>query len=312
MRTEPVLVLLIEDNPGDIRLIRESLAEAGAGRFELHNVERLESALKLLGEENFDVILLDLSLPDSSGMDTVKRMDMANLHTPIIVLTAVEDDTLALEAVQYGVQDYLIKGQVNSQVLVRAMHYAIERYRTEQRLQYMATHDELTNMPNRVLFRDRLIQAIERARRNSNGKGDIWETAVMLLDLDEFKSINDTLGHAQGDILLQAVANRLQQSVRKSDTVARMGGDEFTLIFENLTGQDDTEILASKILAVFARPFEVAGHELKITASIGVSLYPFDANDAETLLRHADIAMYQAKKERNTYKVFYNSGDAYG
>jgi len=123
--------------------------------------------------------------------------------------------------------------------------------------------------------------------------------AAMLLDLDNFKSVNDTLGHAQGDLLLYAVANRLQKSIRKSDTLARMGGDEFSVIFENGLGQEDVEIIARKIQTVFSQPFPLANQILDITASIGISLFPFDGEEAESLLKYADIAMYIAKRARN-------------
>jgi diguanylate cyclase (GGDEF)-like protein len=123
--------------------------------------------------------------------------------------------------------------------------------------------------------------------------------AVVLLDLYNFKSVNDSLGHAQGDLLLQAVTDRLQRSIRKADTLARMGGDEFTLIFENVTGMENAEILARKIQAVFSQPFHLGEHTLKITTSIGISLYPSDGEEAESLLKVADIAMYIAKRTRN-------------
>jgi diguanylate cyclase (GGDEF)-like protein len=126
----------------------------------------------------------------------------------------------------------------------------------------------------------------------------------MLLDIDNFKSANDTYGHLQGDILLQVVTEKLRNCVRESDTVARMGGDEFTLIFENVSGADDAEGLARKVLAAFDQPFQFGGHELKVTASLGVSLFPRDGQDAEALLTHADIALYRAKRYRNTFRFY--------
>jgi diguanylate cyclase (GGDEF)-like protein len=292
-------VLLVEDNPGDARLMVELLNEAEAGEIELHQVVRISAALKLLSERKFDLVLLDLSLPDGNGLDTVLRMCAAIPHMPVIVLTGLEDDAFALAAVQAGAQDYLVKGQVNGSGIARAIRYAIERKRLEERLLFMATHDALTGLPNRRLFQDRMTQAIERARRNAKGKQEKWEMAVILLDGDDFKSVNDTLGHAQGDLLLQAVADRLQSSIRRSDSLARMGGDEFTLIFENMTGREDAEVLAKKIQAVFSQPFQLGDRPIRFTASIGVSLYPCDGEDAESLLKHADIAMYYAKRDRN-------------
>jgi diguanylate cyclase (GGDEF)-like protein len=300
----PKRILLVEDNPADARLMVELLANNGSNEIEFHLVDRISVALTRQKEQIFDIILLDLTLPDSSGLDTVERMCAASLQVPVIVLTGLEDDALALAAVHTGAQDYLIKGQVDGPAMSRSIRYAIERKRLEENLLYLATHDSLTNLPNRRLFQDRMALAIERARRNRKDKKENWKLAVMMLDLDNFKTINDTLGHSQGDHLLQVVAGRLQSSIRKSDTLARMGGDEFPMIFENITGREEVENLARKIHSVFSQPFHLGDHILEITVSIGISLYPSDGDDTETLLRQADIAMYQAKEVRNTYRFF--------
>ncbi len=260
MDPEHKRILLVEDNSADARLMVELLTDAGAGEGELQHVDRISAALNRLSEQKIDVILLDLSLPDESGLDTVQRMCAADPHMPVIVLTGLEDDALALAAVQAGAQDYLVKGQVDGAGIARSIRYAVERKRLEEGLHYLATHDALTSLPNRRLFQDLMVHAIERARRNRKGRNEKWEMAVVLLDLDNFKSINDTLGHAQGDLLLQAVANHLKRSICKSDTLARMGGDEYTMIFENLTGGEDAEILARKIQTVFLQPFQLGDH----------------------------------------------------
>jgi diguanylate cyclase (GGDEF)-like protein len=301
MKNDPTRILLIEDNPLDARLMAEMLADAGAGGYELQQERMISSALQCLSEQEFDIVLLDLTLPDGSGSDTVERICSACLQVPVVVLTGLEDDSVALAAVQAGAQDYLVKGQVEGHEIRHAIRYAIERKRLEERLQFLATHDALTNLPNRRLFQDRIAHAIEHSLRNCKETQKKWGLAVALLDLDTFKSVNDTLGHAQGDCLLQAVADRLQGSIRKSDTLARMGGDEFTLLYENVAGRQDAEVLARKIQAVFSSSFQMGDNLLDITASIGISLYPSDGKDAETLLRQADIAMYRAKCQRNTF-----------
>ena len=301
MKNNPTRILLIEDNPLDARLMAEMLADAGADGYELQQVRMISSALQYLSEQEFDIILLDLTLPDGSGADTVERVCSACLQVPVVVLTGLEDDSMALAAVQAGAQDYLVKGQVEGHEIRHAIRYAIERKRLEERLQFLATHDALTNLPNRRLFQDRMTHAIEYSRRHHKEEDNKWGLAVALLDLDAFKSVNDALGHAQGDLLLQAVADRLQRSIRKSDTLARMGGDEFTLLYENVAGRPDAEILAGKIQAIFSSPFQLGENILDITASIGISLYPSDGEDAVTLLRQADIAMYRAKCQRNTF-----------
>jgi diguanylate cyclase (GGDEF)-like protein len=299
-----IQVLLIEDNPADALLLREAVREDALSSFEFTVAESLSSGLELLRDKQFDVVLLDLGLPDSQGLKSFEMVHSAFPEKPVVVLSGSADQRMALEAVQSGAQDYLVKGDTGWEIASRAMRYAIERKRMEERLHFMATHDVLTGLPNRQLFHDRLAHAIKLSRRLSSQKNEKWELAVMLLDLDNFKSANDRYGHPQGDLLLQSVTEQLRKCVRESDTVARMGGDEFTLIFENMSGADDAEVLARKVLAVFDRPFQLAGDEFQVTASIGISLYPRDGQDAETLLTHADIAMYRAKKHKNTYSFY--------
>ncbi|WP_214001002.1 EAL domain-containing protein [Arsukibacterium sp.] len=173
----------------------------------------------------------------------------------------------------------------------------IEKVRVE--LEHLAHHDMLTNLPNRVLLRDRLSQAIEAAHRQGRQLG------VMFMDIDRFKNINDTLGHAVGDQLLQSVARRLLTSIRVSDTVSRHGGDEFVLLLPFIEGPDGAKLSANKILTALAQSYDVGGHNLHITFSIGIAIYPADGEDAEALLKHADIAMFYAKESgRNNYRFF--------
>ncbi len=166
-------------------------------------------------------------------------------------------------------------------------------------LEHAATHDALTGLPNRVLLADRLAQATAQSERYSRG------FAVLVVDLDRFKSINDSLGHIAGDDMLKEVAKRLSQLLRKADTLARLGGDEFVLVLNEISGPRDAESVASKVLASMADPVELSGLEVQISASIGISVFPEDGVDAETLLQHADAAMYHAKKNgRNSFQFF--------
>ncbi len=176
---------------------------------------------------------------------------------------------------------------------------AIERRQAEARLQVLAHYDALTLLPNRDLFRDRLNHALTRAERQKS------LIAVMFLDLDRFKTINDTLGHDSGDILLREVSARLQRCVREEDTVARLGGDEFTVILEQINKPEDAATVAAKIIEALAPPILLSGHETFITPSIGVTIYPWDSAHAETLLKNADTAMYRVKQEGgNGYRFF--------
>ncbi len=173
-----------------------------------------------------------------------------------------------------------------------------ERHQARQILEYKATHDELTGLPNRYLFNDRLKHALKRAERQNRS------LAVFLIDLDHFKELNDTLGHIKGDQVLQEVARRLLGALRQSDTIGRMGGDEFCVILEDVSQPEDAANVAEKLLEVIAQPYKVDDRQWNLSASVGISLYPQDGQDAETLMICADIAMYRAKKRRNRYRFY--------
>lgn len=174
------------------------------------------------------------------------------------------------------------------------------RKQVEMLLEYMAMHDALTDLPNRLLFENRLIHALDRAKRDHEK-----QMAVMMLDLDNFKEVNDSFGHAFGDQLLKVVGQRLQNCLRKSDTAARMGGDEFALISEGISNARDAQLIADKILRTIGMPVELEGQVVQLTTSIGISVHNHHKADAGQLLREADVAMYEAKRSRNCYK-FYN------
>jgi diguanylate cyclase (GGDEF)-like protein/PAS domain S-box-containing protein len=174
---------------------------------------------------------------------------------------------------------------------------------SEERFRQLAHYDTLTNLPNRALFYDRLKQTLALAKRNS------WTVGVMLIDLDHFKSVNDSRGHAVGDKLLRQVAERLAKSVRASDTVARLGGDEFAAVLSDLSAPEDAAVVAHKIIAAFQAPFQVEGHSLLATLSIGAALYPDDSTDQDTLMDNADAAMYRSKDAgRNCFRLFSAAG----
>lgn len=178
-----------------------------------------------------------------------------------------------------------------------------ERKNIEERMRHMAHYDLLTELPNRALFTERLQQAVIKARR------DKTHMAVMFLDLDRFKPVNDTLGHDIGDLLLKQVAHRLLASVRASDTVARLGGDEFVVLLHAIDHEQDASVVAGKVLHALNHPFRVAEHDIGISASVGIAVYPQQGDNEKLLLINADIAMYQAKKNgRNGYRFFSAAG----
>jgi diguanylate cyclase (GGDEF)-like protein len=296
--TDRQRVLLIEDNPGDVRLIQEMLSQGEDGLFQLDCVGRLSQGLEYLSTRSTGVVLLDLSLPDSYGFDTFLKVYAHSPKVPIIVLTGHDDQTIALTAVKTGAQDYLVKGKLDRELLLRSMQYSIERKRYQEQLEYQANYDALTGLPNRNLLHDRLRQSVFAQRF-------VRSIGVVFLDIDHFKFVNDSLGHNAGDKLLQKVAERLLGSVRDGDTVARLGGDEFILILNDQTGQEIIYRAMQRIITTVAEPIEIDGQELLVTASAGISLYPQDGPDVETLLKNADAAMYRAKeKGRNNFQFY--------
>jgi diguanylate cyclase (GGDEF)-like protein len=300
------IVLLIEDNPGDTRLLREILNEQNSLKIQLAHLECMGAAEKFLAENAVDIILLDLGLPDAQGLEAIRRTRAAAPGVALVVLTGLDDESVAMQALQHGAQDYLIKGQIETRALLRALRYAIERKTMEnaalamaQHMAHSAEHDFLTGLPNRMLLNDRIGQAIALARRH------VKKAAVLFLDLDGFKHINDSLGHPVGDKLLQSIAKRLADCIRGSDSVSRQGGDEFVVLLLNLEHAENAAVTARRMLEAVAKPHYIDHHDLHVTASIGVSVYPDDALDAEALIKNADTAMYQAKENgRRSFQFF--------
>ena len=292
-------VLLVEDNPGDALLTQETLLAAEPNGFEVTHVERLQEGLRLLYEEIFDVVLLDLSLPDAHGMEAVTQVRCGMPSIPVVVLSGNRNPELALEVVESGAQDYLMKGEIEPAQMTRSICYAVQRKRSEERLTHLAQFDHLTGLANRSLFRDRLEQALARCARNRQS------LALMFVDLDGFKSINDTRGHEVGDVLLKEVANRLSGCVRQSDTVARLGADEFTVILENIEHTQAAAQVAEKILKVINEPVNLVGFQHRPKLSIGIAIYPYCGVDAASLIRSADKAMYLSKQEGGAGYRFY-------
>jgi len=176
-----------------------------------------------------------------------------------------------------------------------------------EQMQFMVMYDDLTGLPNRALFQDRLTQSIKFSQRNRFRDEDKWKIVVMLIDLDNFQFFNSHYGCSQGDLLVQQIADRIQKVIRKSDTVARIEGGKFVLIFANVTCKKDVDFLGRKMLAVFSEPFRFAEECVQTTASIGISYYPDDGEDAKSLMRGAELAMISAKRQHNCYRVFCDS-----
>jgi diguanylate cyclase (GGDEF)-like protein/PAS domain S-box-containing protein len=424
------VLLLVEDNPADVRLLREMFHEQNSLRTELTQVETMREAEKHLAGGAVDIILLDLGLPDAQGLESIRRARAVAPRVPLVVLTALDDESMAAQALQAGAQDYLIKGQIDARGLLRALRYAVERKSMQEELfrekelaqvtlnsigdavictdisgnitflnlvavrmtgwtqaeaagrpmrevfrvldatsrkttpnpmelairqnriihlpsdciliqrdgseipiedsvapihnregqatggvivfrdvsstqtmavqmAHSAHHDFLTGLPNRKLLNDRVSQAILLAARSMK------KVAVLFLDLDGFKHINDSLGHSIGDRVLQSIAKRLVDSVRDSDTVSRQGGDEFIVLLSEVEGLESAATTVRRLLQVATEPHAIDQHDLHVSACIGVSIYPDDGLDVETLIKNADTAMYQAKENgRQSYQFF--------
>jgi diguanylate cyclase (GGDEF)-like protein len=306
MKGKSLQVLLVEDSAGDALLLREMFRKESPGSFELTHVERMSDAVSELAKGGFDIVLLDLGLPDGHGIDTVRRTQAAAPGVPVIVLTGLDDEALAAQAMKEGAQDYLIKGQIENHALPRALRHAIERQRMQTdtalvslQSKKWAQYDFLTDLPNRMLLNDRLTQAIASAGRYRH------QLAVLFLDLDSFKHVNDSLGHDIGDGLLRAVGARLVAGVRKSDTVSRLGGDEFVVVLSSIERSEDAALSATKLIAAINAPYSIDQHDLHVSGSIGISIYPTDGVEAEALIQNADNAMYHAKEHgSNNYRFF--------
>jgi diguanylate cyclase (GGDEF)-like protein/PAS domain S-box-containing protein len=430
-------VLLIQSDREQARVLRAMFEDPGSHSLKLTHVECLADAEAYLQLHRVDVVLLDLSLVDLSlsgpdGLDATRGVRTAAPHLPIVLLSSVDDEPKAIQAMREGAQDYLIKGQIDPHTLMQALRNAVVRTTNEEirtnekdraqatlnciadavictdmsgnisflnpvagnmmgwsikdavgkrltevlrivdattrqpildpmkkaatenltgklplnsllirrdgqevfiedsvapihdraaavtgavivfrdvsaaqaqseQMTHLAEHDSLTGLPNRLLFCDRVGQAISLARRHRG------QAAVLFLDLDGFKQINDSLGHAAGDKLLQSVAKRLLACVRDPDTVSRYGGDEFAVLLQDVHRPQDAAATAKRVLNAVGEVHSFDGHQVRVTASIGMSVFPDDGFDAETLIRNADSAMYRAKKNGCQSCQFYSS-----
>ncbi|MBI5014946.1 MAG: EAL domain-containing protein [Deltaproteobacteria bacterium] len=308
-------VLLVDDDEDDYVLTRDLLGEIEGTGVDLQWEPDYDAALSTAAKSEHDVYLFDYRLGGRTGLELLCEATAKGCRGPIILLTGQGDRSVDVEAMKAGAADYLVKGKIDAALLERSIRYAIGHRRSADQILHMAYYDHLTGLPNRVLFQERLLQGLGLAERYDRA------AAVLFLDLDNFKRINDTLGHRFGDLLLRVASQRLNETVRASDaltrrggekdTVARLGGDEFTIFLSEVATPEDAARVARRCLDVLSRPYQLEGHEVTVTASIGIAAFPGDGGDIDALLKNADTAMYCAKETgKNTYQFYQSSMNA--
>jgi diguanylate cyclase len=291
-------ILLVEDDSDQAAFTQAMLQAAWAACVRLDHTTSVRGAIDRLSGQSYDVALLDLGLPDAQELEALNSLVGAAPDLPLVILTGTENDALALQAVKSGAQDYLVKGQATPEVVFRAIRYAIERKQSELHIRHLAYYDSLTLLPNRRLLMEHLGQTLRRASRAGSIVG------IFFIDIDRFKQINDEFGHAVGDSVLTQLAARLSASLRSSDTLGRLSGDEFVAIVEaNLPRE--LALVADSLQRCLKAPFATTHGELFATVSIGVSAFPTDGTDVGELLRNADHAMYRAKAQGRDTVRFY-------
>jgi diguanylate cyclase (GGDEF)-like protein len=305
-----VRVLLIDASAREAGLLEMLLSRDNVTVHRVTRAGNVEEALGILEGGSFDVVLLDLMIEGAGGLEPLRRLHRrtAAAHLPIVVMAEDEHEEIALEALQAGAQEYLVRGEFQARTLVRTIQRAIDRQKMLARLGeslerelYLGSHDSLTGLPNRYLFSDRLSQALLGQGRRQGCLG------VLYINLDRFKSVNEMLGHATGDQLIQAVGRRLVACLRSSDSTARLGGDEFAILLPHMSHGLDAAKVAQNIERSLAKPFRIAGREINLGASLGIALAPDDGTAAEVLISNAEAAMRHVKSAGGGGHCFYTS-----
>lgn len=292
MQHRPIRVLLAESDDTFLEELRRGLGEVRGPAIELEGAGELSAALARLSRGGVDAVLLDLDLPDSKGMVTFERTFAFAPDVPIIVLADEADEDLAVSTVQGGAQDYLVKGELQPLVLARAIRHAIERHRLLSALRSLSLIDDLTGLYNRRGFADLGDQYLKLARRTGRG------VTLVYLDLDRFKTINDSLGHHVGDRALLKVAEILRATFRRSDIIARVGGDEFVVLALEASGES-AEFLVERLRARFQETNQMSREPYQLSVSIGMARHDGDTRlRLEDLLAQADSAMYEEKRSK--------------
>ena len=298
---KPIKILIVEDDEHFYNLMTILFSK-------ISKQSENDYALTWQGNSYFDInifndfhaILLDYSLETCTGLDILDKAAGSGCKTPIIFLTGQKGREVFREAQKKGAAGYLVKQEITKApfALESVIGFAMENAAQKIRLQHMALYDQLTGLPNRSLFFDRLGNAIAGADRNA------LKAALLYIDLDGFKAVNDTSGHESGDMVLKETALRLKTAVRSMDTVARLGGDEFAVILQ-VKEKKEAGMVAEKIIQKVSEPIITTDTSFTVGASIGISIYPDDTKHSATLIHNADAAMYKVKEQGKNQTLFW-------
>jgi len=302
MPVAPLHVLIAEDSEDDTELLLRELQRGGYEPV-CERVDTADALRAALGSQEWDIVISDYSMPQFCGLEALRLVQQHDRDIPFIIVSGAIGEDTAVMAMKAGAHDYVIKGNTARLVPAIARELKEAQMRRDSRqaqeqVHYLAYFDPLTDLPNRTLLTDRLQQAVLIGRREKQC------FALMFLDLDRFKSINDTLGHHAGDKGLQEAAARIKACLRDSDTVARIGGDEFAVLLPTAAHLDGATMVARKILEAFLKPLQIQHRDFEIGVSQGVALFPKHGDDADLLLRAADTAMYEAKRTHCGFLVY--------
>ncbi|WP_101758744.1 GGDEF domain-containing response regulator [Oceanicoccus sp. KOV_DT_Chl] len=300
MQRSTARILLIGSEHALYRRFGEMLTTAQTASYQLMWCEELENSHGEAVSGNYDAVLLDCQQNPEAALSTLQLLVEQAGQFPIIALTTHIDSVVSKQVLQYGADDYLALENLDNYVFERCISYAVEKHAVDKKITQLNLYDPLTGIPNRVLFRQTMERSIDAAKTQQ------INLALLLINLDGFKKINESYGSEAGDRLVATMAQRLSRCVRKSDSVARIGGDEFTLVLEDCCDREDVALVAKKVIDVLSAPFTVSGQPLIVSCSIGVALYPEDGDNVDGLLRRANMAMLEAKNQRGSQYCFYN------
>ncbi|MFH1016870.1 MAG: diguanylate cyclase [Pseudomonadota bacterium] len=259
------------------------------------------------------LVLLDLMLKETQGSETLLRFRRDFPDVPVVVVTDVDDKSLALDAIRNGAQDFVLKKDLTSRLLTRIIDFALTRHEyfdraetASERERHLATHDKATDLPNRYLFRDHLTKALAQAERSDS------KLAVLLMDLEGFKPLSDAYGKLAGDAVLRAVSERLLRSIRASDIVARFEGEEFVVVLSNVARREDVERWTEELKRQIQLPVDFEKRQLCVGLSMGVAMFPDDGRGAEELIGKADLGMFRSKMTGGEVVSFFSGAPVTG